>query len=30
MEMTIIGPHNPTPAEREVMENIAGKPSCPG
>lgn len=25
MEMTIIGPHNPTPAEREVMENIAAE-----
>ena len=25
MEMTIIGPHNPTPAEREVMEKIAAE-----
>lgn len=25
MEMTMIGPHNPTPAEREVMENIAAE-----
>lgn len=25
MEMTIIGPHNPTPAEREVMEAIAAE-----
>ena len=25
MEMTIIGPHKPTPAEREVMENIAAE-----
>ena len=25
MEMTMIGPYNPTPAEREVMENIAAE-----
>ena len=25
MEITMIGPHNPTPAEREVMENIAAE-----
>lgn len=25
MEMTIIGPHNPTPAEREVVEKIAAE-----
>ena len=25
MEMTMIGPHNPTPAEREVMEKIAAE-----